>query len=182
VKAQSLPSKTAAGWGPGAEQLAEQDDAAQVVGVVGGEADELLLHCHGAGGFAGAARALYVLLHAGLGMGDDGGLADELEKAVAEVSPGFGGGLVFVGEADVWVRGVGGGHGVAPIERDAKPEGDVPELLIDGVGSAGDEAVSECFRQGFKDVRRRRVGAAARESFLKFIHAHKSKSTRADCQ
>ena len=71
---------------------------------------------------------------------------------------------------------------MAPIERDAKPESDMPELLIHGMRSAEDEAVSECFRQGFKDVRRRRVGAAAGESFLKFIHADKSKSTGADCQ
>ena len=81
--------------------MAVLDNAAEVVGVVGGEADELLFYGHGAGGFAGAARALDMLLHAGLGVGDDGGLADQLEKAVAEVSPGFGGGLVFVGEADV---------------------------------------------------------------------------------
>lgn len=162
--------------------MAEEDDAAEVVGVVGGEADELLFDGHGAGGQAGAAGALDVLLYAGLGVGDDGGLTDELEEAVAEVGPGFGGGLFFTGEADGWVRGVWGGYGVAPVERDAEPEGDVPELLVDGVGRAGDEAVSECFRQGFKDVRRGGMGAAAGESFFEFFHADKSNARVAGCQ
>ena len=52
-----LPGEAAGGWRPGLEELAEKDDAAEMVGVVGGERDELVAHGHDAGGCAGAGWA-----------------------------------------------------------------------------------------------------------------------------
>ena len=49
-----LPGEAAGGWGPGLEELAKKDDAAEVVGVVGGERDELVAHGHDSCGSAGA--------------------------------------------------------------------------------------------------------------------------------
>ncbi len=145
--------------------MAEEDDAAEVVGVVGGEADELLFDGHGAGGFAGAAGALDAVLEVGGDLGEAGGVGDEDVETVAEPGPGFGVGLLGGGEAFVGFCRVGRGLAVAPVEREAEPEGDVPELGVDGVGRAGDEAVGELGGEAFEDVRGGRVGAASGKGF-----------------
>src|ERR1022692_4071936 len=47
-----LPGIAAGGWGPVVLELAEKDNAAEVVGIVGGQGDELLAHSHSAVGVA----------------------------------------------------------------------------------------------------------------------------------
>ena len=140
VRESCLPGEAAAGWWPCAEDLAEEDDAAEVVGIVGGEADELLFDGHGAGGFAGAAGTLDSMLKVGGDLGEAGGVGDEDLESVAERGPGFGLGLLGSREAFAGGGGVGRGLAVAPVEGEAEPEGDVPELGVDGMGCAGDEA------------------------------------------
>jgi hypothetical protein len=75
------------------------------------------------------------------------------EETLADLFPGFGVG--FCGEA------VGGFVGVVrfdagdPVESDLLPEGEVPELGVDGVGDIEDFAVSEFVGEAFEDVRGR---------------------------
>ena len=45
-----LPGEAARGWRPRVQELTKQDDAAEMIGVVGGEGDELIAHGHDAGG------------------------------------------------------------------------------------------------------------------------------------
>ena len=79
------------------KELAKNDDAAEVVGVVGGEADELVAHGHGAGGNAGAGWALDGMVEAGGVLRGSGGLFSAVKEALAELFPRFlpwlGGGL-----------------------------------------------------------------------------------------
>jgi hypothetical protein len=137
----ALPGEAAGGWGPGLKELAEKDDAAEVVGVVGGEGDELVLHGHDAGGSSGAGWTADGVVEVAGVLGGCGGLFGSLEEAPAEVLPWFFGWIL--GEAVGVVAGVGGFDAGDPVEGDLLPEGEVPELGVDGVGDVGEFAVDE---------------------------------------
>jgi hypothetical protein len=59
----------------------------KVVGVVGGERDELVAHGHAAGGNAGTGWAADGIVKAGGVLCGGGGLLGALEEAVAELLP-----------------------------------------------------------------------------------------------
>ena len=82
-----LPGEAAGGWRPCLKELAKQDDAAEVVGVVGGERDELVAHGHDAGWSAGTGWAADEMVEARGVLGGCGGLFGSVEEAVAELFP-----------------------------------------------------------------------------------------------
>jgi hypothetical protein len=84
-----LPGEAAGSWGPGLEELAEKDDAAEVVGVVGGEREELVAHGHDAGGSARTGGAADGMVEAEGVLSGCGGLLGSVEEAVAELFPRF---------------------------------------------------------------------------------------------
>ena len=69
--------------------MAKKNDAAEVVGVVSGERDELVAHGHDAGGSAEAGRAADGMIEALGVLGGCGGLFGSVEEAMAELFPGF---------------------------------------------------------------------------------------------
>ena len=84
-----LPGEAAGGWRPGLEELAEKDDAAEMIGVVGGERDELVAHGHDAGGSAGPGWTADGMIEALGILGGCGGLFGSVEEALAELFPWF---------------------------------------------------------------------------------------------
>ena len=130
--------------------MAEEDDAAEVVGVVGGERDELVANGHGACGGVGARRAADGVVEVGCVLSCCCGLLGSAEEALAELGPGFGDGLG--GEAVGGLAGVGGFDAGDPVEGDLLPEGHVPEFSVDGVGAVGELAVGEVVGEAFEDV------------------------------
>src|SRR6266550_7184036 len=84
-----LPGEAAGGWGPGLKELAKKDDAAEVIGVVGGERDELVAHGHDAGGSAGPGWTADGMIEALGVLGGSGGLLGSVKEAVAELLPWF---------------------------------------------------------------------------------------------
>ena len=68
-------------------ELAKKDDAAEVVGVVGGERDELVAHGHDAGGSAGTGWAADGMVEASGVLSGSGGLLGSVEEALAELFP-----------------------------------------------------------------------------------------------
>ena len=75
------------------EELAEEDDAAEVVGVVGGERDELVAYGHDAGGGVRARGAADGVVEVCGVLSCGCGLFGSVEKALAELGPGFGDGF-----------------------------------------------------------------------------------------
>lgn len=75
--------------------------------------------------------------------GDGGGLLCAGDEALSEFVPGFALGVGFGGEASEGRDGKRGFAAGNPVERDLLPEDDVPELLINGVGDAGDGSMGE---------------------------------------
>jgi hypothetical protein len=136
------------------KELAKKDDAAEVVGVVGGERDELVVHGHDAGGRAGTGGAADGMVESEGVLCGSGGMFGSVEEAVAELFPwflrGFGRGLL--GEAVGGPGGVGGLDAGDPVEGDPLPEGDVPELGVDGVGDVGEFVVDEVVGEALEDV------------------------------
>jgi hypothetical protein len=57
-----------------------------------------------------------------------------------------------LGEAVGGLVGVGGFDGGDPVEGDLLPEGEVPELGVDGVGDGGELVVNEIVGQALEDV------------------------------
>jgi hypothetical protein len=72
------------------QKLAKEDDAAEVVGVVGGERDELVADGHDADGGAGTRRAADGMVEACDVLCGSGGMFGSVEEAVAELLPWFG--------------------------------------------------------------------------------------------
>jgi hypothetical protein len=105
-----LPREAARGGRPRLEELAKKDDAAEVVGVVGGERDELVAHGHDADGSAGAGWAADRMVETAGVLGGSGGLFGSEEKTSAELFPYFfvRFGRGFLGEAVGGFVGVGG--------------------------------------------------------------------------
>ena len=58
----------------------------------------------------------------------------------------------FCGESVGGFVGVGGFDADDPVEGDLLPEGEVPELGVDGVGDVGDFALDELVGEAFEDV------------------------------
>ena len=69
------------------QKLAKEDDAAEVVGVVGGERDELVVHGHDAGGSTATRRAADGMVEAGGVLCGRGGLVGAVEEAMAQLYP-----------------------------------------------------------------------------------------------
>jgi hypothetical protein len=67
--------------------LTKQDDAAEVVGVVGGERDELITHGHDAGWRAGAGWATDGMVEAADVLSCCGGLLGSVEEALEKLWP-----------------------------------------------------------------------------------------------
>src|ERR1700722_15386500 len=82
-----LPGEAARGWRPGLKELAKNDEAAEVIGVVGGEAEELVAHGHDAGGSAGAGWAANGMVEASGVLRGCGCLLGAVEEAAAELFP-----------------------------------------------------------------------------------------------
>jgi hypothetical protein len=57
-----------------------------------------------------------------------------------------------------------------PVEADLLPEGEVPELFVNGVGNVRDNMVNEFLVEAFDDVGGGRGCAAARECLREFVH------------
>jgi hypothetical protein len=133
------------------EELAEKDDAAEVVGVVGGEGDELVAHRHDAGGNAGTRWAADGVVEAEGVLGGCGGLFGSVEEALAESLPWFC--VRVLGEAVGGPVGVGSFYSGDPVEGDLLPECEVPELGVDGVGDVGGIVVDEVVGEALEDVR-----------------------------
>ena len=72
------------------QKLAKKDDASEVVGVVGGERDELVAYGHGADGSAGTGGAADGMVETGDVLCGSGGMFGSVEEAVAELFPWLG--------------------------------------------------------------------------------------------
>jgi hypothetical protein len=79
-----------------------------------------------------------------------GGLLGSVEEAVAELFPWFC--VRILREAVGGLVGVGGFNAGDPVEGDLLPEGEVPELGVDGVGDVGEFAVGEIVGEALEDV------------------------------
>ena len=151
--------------------LTEEDDAAEVIVIVGAEALELLADGHDADGLPGPRGAANRGVEAGGVGGFGGGLLGALEEADTKLVPGLAFGVVHGGKA---VQRAGGKRCLDsgdPVKGHLLPEGDVPEFLVDGVGSADGLFVGELRGQRFKDAGGRGGGAVADEDLLEFSHA-----------
>jgi PEP-CTERM motif-containing protein len=149
-----LPGEAARGWGPGLKKLAKKNNAAQMIGVVRGERDELIAHGHGAGGSVGAGWASDEMVEAGGVLGGGGGLLGAVEEAVAELFPRLFPrlGVGFLGEAVGGIIGVWSFFAGDPLEGGLLPEGEMPELFVDGVGDGGEFAMGEVLGEALEDV------------------------------
>jgi hypothetical protein len=164
-----LPGKAAGGGRPGVVELAEEDDASEVVGVVGGEAFELFADGHGSVGMAGRGWAEDGAVETGFVGCGGAGLLVVAEEALAELLPAFAGEVLLSWEAEGRVLGAGSLDAGDPVEGDLLPEGDMPELGVDGVGRAGSFLVGEIGTEAFEDVGGRRGGTVTDEGALKLI-------------
>lgn len=70
-------------------ELAKNDDSTKVVGVVGGQRDELVAYGHDAGGSVRAGWAVYGMVEAGDVLRCGCGLFSSVEEPVAELFPWF---------------------------------------------------------------------------------------------
>src|SRR5580692_2190974 len=117
---------------PQALQLAQENDAAEVVGVVGPQAFQLLANGHGARRQARARGADDRAIEApDIGCGCRGLLTGG-EETLAELVPGFTLDIVWGGEAIGCVDRIGRLDGANPVQCDLLPECDMPQLLING--------------------------------------------------
>ncbi len=132
--------------------LAEKDDAPEVIVIVGGEVFKLLADGHDAHGLARARGAAHWIIELrGIG-GGCGGLLGAFEKPHAKLVPGLALRVEDGWESVTWVEGKRRLDPSDPVKRDLLPEGDVPELFVDGVWRAGGYLVLERRRQRFKNV------------------------------
>jgi hypothetical protein len=132
-------------------KLAEEDDAAEVIGVVRGETLELLAYGHDANWLAGSGWAADGSIQVGFIGGDCGCLLSAGDEAFAELVPAF---VFRVCGREASGRSCGEWSFEAsdPVEGDLLPEYDVPELLIDRVRCARDGAMNEAGIEAFHDV------------------------------
>ena len=141
-----------------------------MVVIVGAEAFELFTNGHDADGLAGAGGTANGDIESrGMGSGG-GGLLGALEKTDAELVPGFALRIVHGRES---VMGAGRERGLDagdPVEGNLLPEGDVPELLINGVGGAHGFFVGKFRGKSFEDAGRRRGGAVPDQDLFEFGH------------
>jgi hypothetical protein len=131
--------------------LAEKDDAAEMVGVVSGERDELVAYGHDANGSVGAGRAAHRVVEVSDVLRCGHCLIGSLEESLAEWFPWF---CVWsFWEAVGGFGGIWGFDAGDPVEGHLLPEDDVPELGVDGVGDVREFAVNEVVAEVLKDVR-----------------------------
>jgi len=141
----------AAGWWPDVQELAEKDDAAEVVGVVGGEAFQLFADGHGFWPWLGwVGWAVDRRFEACGVVGEGCGGFCSGEEAALEGTPGF----VGAGRETVCgAFGPGCGMALNPVEREVLPEGHVPDFFIDRVRDGrGWFGVRGGVWDGFEDV------------------------------
>jgi hypothetical protein len=150
------------------QELAKKNDSAEVVGVVGSEGDELVAHGHDANGDVGTRWASDGMVKACVVLCRRCCMRGFVEKAVAETVPGFGAGRRR--EAARRFFGIGSFSTVDPVESEALPEGEVPELAVDGVWRAGDLAMGEVFGKAFEDVCGGGGVAFGDQCLGKFVH------------
>jgi hypothetical protein len=86
------------------------------------------------------------------------------EEALTELIPGLEDGIALLRESVRRTMWKGGLDSIHPVQGDLLPECDVPQLLIDGVGSAIQKSMSEVAGNTFKDVGWGRGGAIADDS------------------
>ena len=149
------------------KKLAQKNNAAQVVGVVCGEGDELIAHWHDANGIARARGAADKLVETSGVASGGAGLFSCLEETSAEVVERFGG---VGGEAIAGLGRVRGFHAGDPVERHLLPESEMPEFLVDGVGYVRKLAMDEVVSEAFEDVGGGSGGAVAKDGLFEFGH------------
>ena len=138
-----------------------------MIGVVSCERDELIAHGHDANGIARARGAADGLVEtSGFACGGAGLFACS-EEAGAEVVEGFGG---VGGESVGGCGGIGGFGAGDPVECHLLPEGEVPELFVDGVRNVGELAVDEVVGEAFEDVSGWCGGTVTEDGLFEFGH------------
>ncbi len=168
-----LPSE-AAGWRwPRAVNLTQKHDAAEVIGVVGGEIFKLVADGHRASGMARRRRAANVAVERAAVADDCCGSFRALQETLTQGGPGFSCDLLVGGKSECGAAGVMGFEAARPLDRNLLPEGDVPDFFVDGVRCAGGRATGECGVEPFDNS----FGAARR---LVRLEAVRVRSSRAD--
>ena len=133
-----------------------------MVGVVGGERDELVADGHGARRDSGAGWAADGVFEVVEVSGCGCSLESAVEETLAEDYKGLslvGGGEAIFGSGGEWGFDVGD-----PVKGDLLPEGEVPELFEDGVGGVGEAVVDLLLSEAFEDVGGRGSVAVGDES------------------
>jgi len=135
-------------------KLAKQNDPPEVVGIVRCQAFQLFADRHDTDRIAGSRRTTNLFVVSSLILRDSSDLLEAGQEALPQLIPGLDIGVALFRKAGCGLdrkRGLDTAH---PIEGDLLPERDMPQLLINRVGSKLQSFMSELAVDPLKDVGR----------------------------
>lgn len=137
-----------------------------MIGIVGGQADKLIVDGHGAAIVSDGGAGYYFLQQIMI-VGESGGVLCAGEKAFAQSIPRLGGiGWKAFGS----MSRDGRWFAFYPVEADVLPVGHVPDFVVDGMSCGGLFLLRRGFRDGLQDAGWRGESAGADEGFGEFVH------------
>src|SRR5271170_6741519 len=154
---------------PKPEQLAQQHNAAEVIRIVSRNTFELLANRHRTRRIGVAREAEHGSLQLVSIPGNLGGEFCAGKKSFAQERPR----LVERGWEPIGgMSGIGRWFAGNPIQRKLLPEGQMPDLLVDGMGCPLMPAMCCLVVDGLKDVGRRSTHSVFDQGSLKLVHNH----------